>query len=146
MQKYCKVNVSNKYRDMVSNLLKRQDIVFLNQDKGGGVVILDRHQYTHKIVASHSRKQFTTLTKDRTKTLESKVQQTLPKIKSKLTEQDYRELHQTGTCPEKFYGTANISKIPVIGNIDDFSITPIVSNINTATYNLAKYLLKLLAP
>ena len=90
--------------------------------------------------------QFTTLTKDRTKTLESKVQQTLPKIKSKFTEQDYRELHPTGTCPAKFYGTANIRKIPVTGNIDDFSITPIVSNINTATYNLAKYLLKLLAP
>ena len=131
---------------MVSNLLKRKDIVVLNHDKGPGVVLLDRHQYTDKFVAILSAKQFTTLTKDRTKTLESKVQQTLPKIKSKFTEQDYRELHPTGTCPAKFYGTANIRKIPVTGNIDDFSITPIVSNINTATYNLAKYLLKLLAP
>ena len=41
---------------------------------------------------------------------------------------------------------AKIHKIPVNGNIDDLPIRPVVSNINTATYNLAKYLTKLLAP
>ena len=39
-----------------------------------------------------------------------------------------------------------IHKIPVNGNIDYLPIRPIVSNINTAMYNLAKYLTKLLAP
>ena len=78
--------------------------------------------------------------------MENKVQQTLRKIKSKFTEQEYKKLYPTGSCPAKFYGTAKIHKIPVNGNIDDLPIRPIVSNINTATYNLAKYLSKFLAP
>ena len=55
-------------------------------------------------------------------------------------------LYPTGTCPEKLYGTAKIHEIPVNENIDDLPIRPVVSNINTAMYNLAKYLTKLLAP
>ena len=35
--------------------------------------------------------------------------------------------------------------IPVNGNIDDLPIRPVVSDTNTATYNLAKYISKLLA-
>ena len=91
-------------------------------------------------------KTITTLTNDPTKTLESKVQRTLRKIKSKFTEQEYKKLYPTGSCPGIFYGTTKIHKIPVNGNIHYLSIRPIVSNINTATYNLAKYLTKLLAP
>ena len=91
-------------------------------------------------------KTITTLTNDPTKTLESKVQRTLRKIKSKFTEQEYKKLYPTGSCPGIFYGTAKIHKIPVNGNIHYLPIRPIVSNINTATYNLAKYLTKLLAP
>ena len=107
---------------------------------------MDRHKYTGKCLALLSTKQFTTLTKDPTKTLESKVQWTLQKIKSKFTEQEYKKLYPTGSCPGIFYGTAKIHKIPVNGNIHYLPIRPIVSNINTATYNLAKYLTKLLAP
>ena len=107
---------------------------------------MDRHKYTDKCLALISTKQFTTLTNDPTRTLESKVQRTLQKIKSKFTEQEYKKLYPTGSCPGKFYGTAKIHKIPVNGNIDDLPIRPIVSIINTATYNLAKYLTKLLAP
>ena len=44
-------------------------------------------------------KTITTLTNDPTETLESKVQQTLRKIKSKFTEQEYKKLYPTGSCP-----------------------------------------------
>ena len=54
-------------------------------------------------------------------------------MKSKFTEQKYKKLYSTGSCPEKFYGTAKIHKTPVNGNIDDLPIRPIVSNINTVT-------------
>ena len=60
---------------------------------------MDRHKYTDKCLALLSRKQFTTLTNDPTKTLESKVQRTLRKIKSKFTEQEYKKLYPTGSCP-----------------------------------------------
>ena len=47
-----------------------------------------------------------------TKSLESKVQSTLQKIMSKLSEQEYKKLYPTGSCPGKFYGAANIKKTP----------------------------------
>ena len=90
--KYCNVKVPYKYRDNVSKLSKRQDIVILKQDKERGVVLMDRHKYTDKRLALLLTKQFTTLTNDPTKTLESKVQRTLRKIKSKFTEQEYKKL------------------------------------------------------
>ena len=78
--------------------------------------------------------------------MESKGQQTLGKIKSKFTEQVYKKLYPTGSCPAKLYGTAKIHKISVNGNIDNLPVRPIVSNVNTSTYNLVMYLSKLLAP
>ena len=78
--------------------------------------------------------------------MESKVQRTLRKIKSKFTEQEYKKLHPTGSCRGELYCTAKIHKIPVNGNIANLPIRSITSNINTATYNLANCLTKLLAP
>ena len=121
-KKYCNVKVPYKYGDIVSKLSKREDIVILKQDKGIDVVLMDRHKYTDKCLALLSAKQFTTLTNDPNKTLESKVQRNLRKMKSK-------KLYPTGSCPGKFYGTAKIHKVPVNGNIDDLSIRPIASNI-----------------
>ena len=46
----------------------------------------------------------------------------------------------------KKYGTAKIHKLPVKGGINELPIRPIVSNLNTATYNLVKCLSKLLSP
>ena len=55
-------------------------------------------------------------------------------------------MYPTVSCPGNFYGTAKIHKLPVNGGINGLPIRPIVSNLNTATYNLAKYLSKLLSP
>ena len=54
-------------------------------------------------------------------------------------------LYPTGSCPGKFYGTVKTYKIPVNGNIDTLLLRPIVFNTNTVTYNLGKYITKLLA-
>ena len=101
-----------------------------------------------KCLASLSRKQFTTLTNDHSKSLESKVQQTLRKLKLNFKTHKYKKLYPTGSCPVKLYGTAKIHKIPVNGNIDDLPIGLIVSNTVTTQQSsiLAKYLSKLLAP
>ena len=45
-----------------------------------------------------------------------------------------------------FYGTADIHKLPPDGFIDNVPLRPIVSNIGTASYQLVKYLAKLLSP
>ena len=83
---------------------------------------------------------------DPAKTLESKVQRSLRKLKPKLCPYECKKLYPTGSCPGKFYGTAKLHKLPVNGKIDDLPIRPIVSNTNAATYQLAKHLSKLLSP
>ena len=90
-------------------------------------------------------KQFSKLDYDPTRTLESKVQRTLRKIKSKLLENVYKKLSPTGSYPSKFYGNAKVHKLST-NNVDDLTLRPIVSNIGTATYATAKYLAILLAP
>ena len=123
-EKYCHVKVPYKQKKIISNLLNR----------------------TEKCMPLLSSNQFKHISNDPTKSLETKVQQTIQKIKSKLSEQEYKKLHPTGSCPGKFYGTAKIHKLPVHGGINELPIRPIVSNLNTATCNLAKYLSKYLSP
>ena len=105
---------------------------------------MDRSKYTEKCLQMLSTKQFTVVENDPTKPLESKIQRTLRKLKSKITDQEYKHLYRTGSQPRKFYGTAKMHKLPVSGNLNNLPLRPIVSNTNTSTYNLAKFLSKLL--
>ena len=70
----------------------------------------------------------------------------LRKIKSKLPIQDYKHLYPTGLYPVKFYGTPKLHKIQHNGHVDDLSNRPVVSKFGTETYNLSKYLAKMLVP
>ena len=90
-------------------------------------------------------KQFSKLDHDPTSKLESKVQGTLRKIKSKLPEKVYKKLYRARSYPGKFYGNAKVHKLST-NNVDDLTLRPIVSNIDTDTYETAKYLANLLAP
>ena len=90
-----------------------------------------------------STKHFLSVETDPSKTSETKIQQVLRKIKSKVSEQEYKQLYPTVSHPGKFYGTAQMYKLPLNGNIGDVPLRLIFSNINTATYNLAKFLSKL---
>ena len=40
----------------------------------------------------------------------------------------------------KFYGTVKLHKVPNNGSFEQLPIRPIISNIRTGTYDLAKYL------
>ena len=67
-------------------------------------------------------------------------------MKNRLSPQEYLRLYPSGSCTDKFYGTAKVHKISENDTVDELPIRPIVSNIGTATYNLSKYLAKLLSP
>ena len=145
-QKYCHVKVPYKQKKINSNLSNRKDIVILKQDKGRSVVVMDRSNYTEKCMSLLSSTQFMHIPNDPNKSLESKVQRTLRKIKSKLCEKEYKKLHPTRSCLHNFYEAARIHKLSVNSGISELPIRPIVLNLNTATCNLAKYLSKLLSP
>ena len=55
-------------------------------------------------------------------------------------------IYLTSSAPEKFYGTAKKHKIPVNRTINDLPLRTMISNLGTASYQLAKYLAKLLSP
>ena len=68
------------------------------------------------------------------------------KIKSKLSINKYNWRYPTSSSPGKLYETAKIHKLSDRDGIEKLPIHPIISNLNTATYHLAKYLAKLSSP
>ena len=123
-EKYCHVKVPYKHKNIISNWSNRKDIVILKQDKGRGVVIMDQSNYTDKCMSLLRSNQFKHIPNDPTKSLESKIKWTIRKIKSKLSEQEYKKLYPTGSWPGKFYGTAKIHKLPVNGGMNELPIRP----------------------
>ena len=48
--------------------------------------------------------------------------------------------------PGSFYGTAKVHKLKEGKGVDKRTLTPIISNIGTATHETARYFAELLAP
>ena len=144
MKKDYKVKVPFRYRQAIKRLPNKKDIVILKQDKGKGVVILNRSKYIEKCLLIVNRSQFLQVDKDPTASIERKVQRTLRKIKDKIPALLYSKIYPTGSSPGLFYGTGKFRKVKGNGNVEDLLLRPIISNIRTATYELAKYLAKIL--
>ena len=89
-EKYSNIKVPLTRRKIISDLSKRDGIVLRKQDKERRVVLMDISKYTEKYLEMLSTKQFTIVENDLTKTLESKIQRILRKLKSKITDQEYK--------------------------------------------------------
>ena len=118
----------------------------MKQDKGRGVIIMDRNKYLNKCLALLNSEQFVKLNQDPTAKTEKKVQKIFQKIKQQLPKEVYQKLYPKGLSPGKFYGTAKTDKLSPNKGIDELPLRPIISNINTATYELARYLAKVFSP
>jgi len=127
--KYSEINVPYKYRRIVKELSNNDRIVLLKQDKGRGIVIIDRTKYAEKCLALLQSQQFTKLTVDPTKTIEGKIQRAVRKIKPHLSEFQYKNIYPSGSRPGRFYGTAKIHKLKENEGVDKLPIRPIISNI-----------------
>ena len=66
--------------------------------------------------------------------------------KLSLSPKEYLDIYPTGSSSGKFYDTAKKYKLTPTENIGDLPIRPLISNIGTASYQLDKYLDKLLYP
>ena len=89
---------------------------------------------------------FKKVTTDHTATMKRKIQKIFKKIKSKFSKNEHKRLYPTGSAPTRFYGTAKILKLINESAVHELPIRPIISNINTTSYQLAKYLAKLMSP
>ena len=142
--KYNQINVPYRYRQIIRNLSNK--IKVLKQDKDRGVVIMDSSQYMKKCLDMLNNDNFIKLTDDPTKSIEGKIQRAIRKIKSKLSKDEYNKIYSTGSASGKLYGTANVHIMAENDNIDNLPLRPIISNIGTTFYHLAKHLAKLLSP
>ena len=55
-------------------------------------------------------------------------------------------LYPTGSSPGKSYGTAKVHKLSINSTVEELPLRPIILNLNTATYQIASYLAKILSP
>ena len=78
--------------------------------------------------------------------MEAKINVRWEKIKSKLLTEKYRKVYLTGSNAGRFYGSVKVNNIDRNNKVDKLPLRTIVFNIVTATYELAKYLAKLLSP
>ena len=145
-EKYSQIKVSYQYRTVINNLRRNKNLAILKQDKGRGIVILDKNKYTEKCISIVATHKFKKSDNSPTATCESKVQRTLRKMKSKFSGREYYQLYPAGSNAGKFYGTAKVHKLKQGDTADQLPLQPIVSNYGTASYKLAKYLAKLLSP
>ena len=147
-ENYYKVKNKSKYQVTIEKLAKEKNIRILNQDKGRGVVILDKTKYIEKCMSLLNTDQFEKMTTDNTKEVEERVQKTLFGIKNAIGEEEYKNIYPSGSNPGRFYGTAKIHKVKSDDpdKLEKLPVRPIISNIGTATHKTARYLCKLLAP
>ena len=138
--------------EALKSLLSDKSIVIQKSDKGNSVVILDRPTYVEKvkeIIADTSkfRKLKIKPGNDYNYIINQQLRITnaLYKLNQKgaLSDADYNRLSPCGTSPSVLYGLSKVHKT-VINNKP--KQRPILSAINTPTYNLAKHFVKILAP
>ena len=89
-ERYSKIHVPYKYKTIIDSLSKNQSICIMRQDKGRGVVVMDRSKYTEKCLSILQNEQFTKPRHDPTKSIENKIHRELSKLKTRLTIQEYR--------------------------------------------------------
>ena len=155
--RYTSVRLPDDHVKVLNSLYRNKDIVILRQDKGRGVVILDKTLYVSKSEDFLNGTEFVELNEDPTKTFQGRVQRTLLEMKKCFSKQVYERIYPSSARPGLYYGLAKVHKISnqineEVGSIDSSNaarllpLRPVISNIGTATYELSRYLAGVLKP
>ena len=143
-------NLSKEEYFALKNLVKNKDLIIQEADKGNTVVILNKNDYNlkmKKIISDTSK--FQKLSIDKNKVLnhivnmENRITEGLKKFKEKQQISEKKYMDPVGSRPGILYGRAKIHK-PIKDGVPPFR--PILSDIGTPTYKLAKFFVPLLAP
>ena len=138
-------NISKMEREAIKTLKEDNTCVVLTADKGIAMVVMDKNSYIDKCMALIQDSNVYQPCRDLTGQIHRQIQATLRKLKGKYRKEHqwvqlhYNQLLPTGNSspPARFYGLPKIHKA-------NCSMRPIVSACGTSTYNLAKYLTKIL--
>ena len=109
-----------------------KEIVILRQDKGSGVVVLNRRYYEKSIKnVINDKTKFNELSEDVTIKRESKLQRFLRSLKNNkcLDNVEYGKIYPSGSSPAKIYGSPKMHKAFDSNSLPNFR--PSVSSIGT---------------
>ena len=140
-------NITKQEKEAIKTLREDSSWVVLTADKGVAMVVMDKSQYIEKCMALLNDTKVYKPCKDTTKKLHRDVQESLRKLNrehgsSRLY--DWSKIHYNWLLPTgnsspapRFYGSPKIHKA-------NCPMHPIVSACGMATYQLAKFLTKIL--
>jgi len=125
--------------DILKSLRADRSIVITKADKGNCTVILDTSAYTKKMDTLISEGPYKVLPKDPTMKIEKEVKSMCQKLVKlgHLSKNDYKFICSTHTVSPIIYGLPKIHK-------QDCPLRPIVSFVGSPTYNLSKFLNRIL--
>ena len=135
--------INDRRVEVLKNLKDDDNIVITRPDKGKGVVIMDKTDYTEKMKSilcdTTKFRILKTNISDHILKLEDKLNRILRTIKPLIGEFAYNNIYSSGSKPGCLYGLPKIHKV---GN----PLRLIVSSIGTFNYNLAKFLVPIISP
>ena len=121
---------------------KDEEILVLPADKGKATVVMNKADYDHKMQQMLCDEDtYQPLKKDPTTSLENKMNARLLQLKKcgRLPPDVYSRLRSSAGRVPMFYGLPKVHK-------PDVPLRPIVSFMSSPTYELSKFLARLLAP
>ena len=110
-ENYYRIKIPYQYEEIIKKPSNKKDIIIQRQDKGRGLVVLNCTSYIEKCSNILTSDQFKVFENDPTKTLESKVQRVLRKMKHIVDEKLCNRLYPMSSKPGSFYGTAKVHKL-----------------------------------
>ena len=134
-------NLERKQLEAIHNLRNDSSIVILPADKGNATVLMDKETYDNKIHMIISEGNYSVIRRDPTKGIERKIREKLWSLvqREEINMDLYRRL-RSEHCPSPYlYGVPKVHK-------NDVPLRPIVSTINSPTYELAHMLTKVISP
>lgn len=132
-----KSNLNKAEQKAFKSLRNNEKIVVLKADKGGAAVILDKEDYTFKMNEHLSCGSYKKLSKNPIPKIMKEVKKAI--LESNFDDKLKKKLIPSSECIPRIYGLPKIHK-------DGVPLRPIVNTIGSPTYELAKYVAKVLKP
>ncbi len=143
------LNLSKPEYDALKTLSSNKDIVIQKSDKGNSVVVIDRTDYLARmqdLVSDTSKFEKVKVKEGKDYNFMIKESANVDKILKSLlglNDDERKKLSPNGPNPARLYGLPKIHK-PLVDGLPKFR--PIISQIGSPTYKIAKYLLGFIQP
>jgi hypothetical protein len=131
-------NISREERQALRNLCNNTNLVILRADKGGAMVIMNQEDYNKKMNEHLSQSgSYRKISNNPIKKITREVKKAINN--SSLDERKKKRLLPNNEITPRIYGLPKIHK-------EGIPLRPIVNTIGSPTYELAKYVAKILGP